>query len=114
MSRPYQESLPSNALARFDKYGLPGLVICALFAANAALLYILFSSSIPALRDSTQAMTRVAIAMENLTQTIKENRWTPPKLGSISGSMSGIPSKINLSQPLLAQSSDGLFPVRNQ
>lgn len=62
------ESIPSNALARFDKYGLPGLVIAVLFIFNGFMTYYGFTVVI----NNTKAMAGVESALNKFSQKLED------------------------------------------
>jgi hypothetical protein len=66
---PEVESIPNNALARFDKYGLPGLVIAVLFIFNGFMTYYGFAL----VANNTKAMSAVESALKDFGQKL-ENR----------------------------------------
>lgn len=64
------DSIPNNALARFDRYGLPGLVIGALLIGNGLLVYYGFTVVI----NNTKAMTGVESAVREFSAELKDRR----------------------------------------
>lgn len=62
------DSLPSTALARFDRYGLPGLVIGALLMIDGLLTYYGFTVII----NNTKAMVGVESAVRDFSAELKE------------------------------------------
>jgi hypothetical protein len=74
MSTESESMMPFPAMASFNRYGLPGLVIGTQFVLIVGLIYVLVNVAIPALQASTRAMAEMTSAVTRLTETIRDRQ----------------------------------------